>query len=148
MRNIELSRRDLFNGFAAIAAVTAGILLVAELEAEASLPIPSAPDAIDVTSIDAPDVSIANELDELHGIEFVVPVLDRSELRLPALPAIDAERVRAEAASWLGDGVMAAPTATIEVEAPDLDAIDELSGPRLEVATLERPELPELPAIR
>ena len=137
MQTYVPSTKQLFSGIIAVAAVVAANLLAAESA------IPSAPEAI--TGISAPSVSEAASLED-H--KLVVPVIRRSELTLPAPPDIDVEAARDEASAWLGDGAIAAPNASIDVAAPELNGDAGSLAPDLDVPELERPELPALPKIR
>lgn len=137
MQTYVPSTKQLFSGIIAIAAVVAANLLAAESA------LPSAPEAI--TGISAPDVSAAASLED-H--KFVVPVMRRGELTLPAPPDIDVGAVREAASTWLGDGAIAAPSASIDVAAPDVSGDAGSLALDLDVPDLERPELPSLPKIR
>ena len=99
-----------------------------------NVPLAPAP----ITGVSGPDLS---DLPDLDDVEFVVPVLERPELRLPDPPTI-------EAAPWFGDGVMPAPTGAIHVEAPDVADAAWLETPTIDVPVLERPELPAPPPVR
>jgi hypothetical protein len=137
MQTYVPTTKKLFGGIIAVAAVVAANLLAAESA------IPSAPEAI--TGIGAPSVSATASFED-H--EFVVPVMRRGELTLPTPPDIDVEAVRNEASAWLGNGAIAAPTASIDVVAPEVSRDAEPLALDLDVPELERPELPTLPKIR
>lgn len=149
MRNLNNTYGRVFSGIVAGAAVLAANLLVVqeitESEAAEVAEVPSIPAAPSpITSVVAPDL---DAIDLYDDVEFVVPVLNRSRLELPP-PPVEVEAIRATARAWLGDGVMAAPANDIEIVAPDVKALEDLTGPSIDVPELERPELPALPPIR
>lgn len=130
------THRRLISGLVAVTAVVTANLLAAEAETVATeYEIVAAPQPI--TGIAAPELS---KLPDLDDVEFVVPVLSRTKLELPAPPDVDVESIRSRAAAWLGDGVMPAPAVRIEVEAPDMST-DVLGAPAIEVPALQRPDL-------
>lgn len=145
------THRRLINGLVAVTVVVTANLLVTEAEIagtaevtdDGATNVAAVEDAIipapaPITGIPGPELS---ELSDLDDVEFVVPVLSRPTFELPAPPDVDVESVRARAAAWLGDGVMPAPVARIEVEAPDVSTGDGLDAPTIEVPVLQRPEL-------
>lgn len=148
MRNFTIGWSQVSKGVVAIAAVLAGSLLASEVErAEGEgveldeTAIPSAPSP--VMNVEPPQVE---ELD-LDDAYFVVPVLRRTDLRLPEPPAIDMAAWRERARSWLGDGIPPAPTTEIRVDPPSISA-EAFDAPSIETPVIERPELPALPSVR
>lgn len=143
-------RSQIAHAFIAAAAVLAGSLLAAEVEqAEGDGPtargmseIPAAPAPI--VGVEAPRV----DGEDWSAVEFVIPVRRAGELVLPEPPTIDVDTWREKVRPWLGDGVMAAPTQGIEVEAPPAGDGLGLDGPKLDPPSLERPELPAPPPVR
>jgi len=152
MKNVKPTYRHLFSGFAAVAAVVTANLLAAEADREpstdsvssTSIAVPAAPAPIDLRAIDAPEVPAAS--DAANAAEFIVPVLSRPDLRLPPPPLPAVGEIRRAAEAWLGRGVMEAPAAAIAVEPPDVETYEDASAIR--VPALERPSLPEPPAVR
>jgi len=149
MRNFTTGWSQVSKGAVAIAAVLAGSLLASEIErAEGEgieadeMAIPAAPSPI---SVAAPQIE---ELD--FGVaDFVVPVLRRTDLRLPEPPAIDVAAWREKARPWLGEGVPPAPTMEIRVDPPTISAEAAMfDAPSIETPLLERPALPALPSVR
>lgn len=150
MRNFTIEWSQVSKGAVAIAAVLAGSLLASEVEraegegvAADEMAVPAAPSPI--MGVEAPQVE---QLD-LGDADFVVPVLRRTDLRLPEPPAIDVAAWRENARPWLGDGIMPAPTTEIRVSPPTISAeAADLDAPSIDVPVLERPELPALPSVR
>lgn len=148
MRFSELTYRDLLSGVVALTAVVAANLLAVETadsgaearlsDADSTIEIPAAPAPI--TGVRGPDLGSVASAEYLEDIELVVPVLNRPEPRLPALPEMDAR--------WLGNGIMAAPASVIEVDPPEIDAAATFDAPSIEVPLIERPELPAPPPVR
>lgn len=135
--------RKLASGALVSAAVIAANLLVVNAEAAAgqdfydlvadrasiSVAIPSAPASVDATLVAAPDLP---ELESLDDIDFVVPVLERREAVLPALPEIDG-------APWIKNGVPPAPRADLEIAPPEVEGASALDDLRIEVPELRLP---------
>lgn len=155
MNSFIPTHRHLINGLVAVIVVmTANLAAEAEIVGTAGIADDGATDAAveyeliaappPITGITGPELL---ELPDLDDVEFVVPVLSRPKLELPAPPDVDVESIRAKAAAWLGDGVMPAPVARIEVEAPDVSTEYGLDAPTIEVPALQRPEL-STPPIR
>lgn len=150
MRSFTIGWSQLSKGAVAISAVLAGSLLASEIErAEGEgieadeMAIPAAP--LPIMGVAAPQVE---ELD-LGGADFVVPVLRRTDLRLPEPPAIDVAAWWEKARPWLGDAVPPAPTMEIRVDPPTISAeAARFDAPSIETPLLERPELPAPPSVR
>ena len=136
MQNHTFTQRQLLRAVVAIAFVGAASLLAAAAEV---IEIPAAPAPI--MSVEAPVLS-----DQVLAAEreFYVPVT-RREISLPELPAIRVEEIHRQARSWLGHGVISAPSAEILVDEPEVSRIKEV---QLRVPQLERPELPSPPSVR
>jgi len=145
------THRRLISGLVAVTVVVTANLLAAEAETAgaedaasdgmagaAAVEYELTPAPAPITGITGPELS---ELPDLEEPGFVVPVLSRPKLELPPLPKVDVASIRAEAATWLGDGVMSAPTGRIEVAAPDVAESDALDAPTIDVPALERPVL-------
>lgn len=149
MLNKELNDRRLTNAVVAMAAVVAANVLLLQTHvditgaagAEVS-DIPAAPAPI--TSVTGPRLSLKVLAAER---EFFVPVR-RAEIRLPDPPEIRVDAIRETARTWLGDGVVAAPSDAIEVAAPDLAAVGALDAAVLDVPELEPPALAAPPIRR
>lgn len=149
MKNVKPTYRNLFSGFAAAAAVITANLLAAEADREpntdtvssTSIAIPAAPAPIDLSAVEAPEVTA----EAVDGGEFIVPVLSRPDLRLPPSPAAVGE-IRRAAEAWLGQGVMEAPAVAIAVEPPDVESYEDQAA--IPVPVLTRPSLPEPPVVR
>jgi len=150
MRNVKPTHWRLFSGFAAVAAVITANLLAAEAGHEpttdtvssTSIAIPPAPAPIELSGIEAPEVTV----EAVDAGEFIVPVLSRPDLRLPPPPPAAVGEIRRAAEAWLGQGVMEAPTERIVVEPPGLELREDAAA--IQVPALERPSLPEPPAVR
>ena len=149
MRNFTTGWSQVSKGAVAIVAVLAGSLLASEVDRADGegievdeMAIPAAPSPI--MSVEAPRIE---ELD-LSVADLVVPVLRRTDLRLPELPAIDVAAWREKARPWLGDGVPPAPTTAISVAPPMISAEAMLDAPSIEIPVIERPALPAPPAVR
>lgn len=151
MNSFIPTHRRLINGLVAVTVVATANLLAAQAETVGTADVADdgathavaveyelIPAPAPITGITGPELS---DLPDLDDVEFVVPVLSRPKLELPALPDVDVESIRAKAAAWLGDGVMPAPAARIEVEAPDVSTEYGLDAPTIEVPALQRPEL-------
>lgn len=105
-------------------------------------------DRADVAAVPAPITGIAPPRGIIestdHGI--VVPAIHGT--RSSELPPIDLGTIRERARVWLGDGVVAAPTSTIEVAAPEIDGTATMEEISIDVPELVRSELPVPPAVR
>lgn len=128
--------RILAASVAAGTVVAANVLMLAAqpVDADADAAMPARPAAI--TGIAAPSVRAGLDLDD---IEFVVPVLDRPDIRMPDLPDIERSLV-------LGRRAASARPLPIDAAAPPVtvDAFEE----ELEVPSLQRPDLPAPPPVR
>lgn len=140
----ERSRRIASGALAVTAVVAANLLVVNADTAKGqdfydlvadrtpdtiSVAIPSAPASVDATLVAAPDLP---ELESLDDIDFVVPVLERREAVLPALPEIDG-------APWMKNGVPPAPRADLEIAPPEVEGASALDDLRIEVPELRLP---------
>lgn len=146
MQNHTFTQRQFLSVFFAIAFVGAANLL--PLQTDIDVPdavgaevteVPAAPAPI--TSVEGPKLSLAAER------EFYVPVTLR-EISLPELPAIRIEEIHRQARSWLGDGVITAPSDEILVDEPEVSQLRRIEEVELKVPQLERPELPSPPSVR
>lgn len=146
MQNHTFTQRQFLSAFVAIAFVGAANLL--PLQTDIDVPdavgaevteVPAAPAPI--TSVEGPKLSLAAER------EFYVPVTLR-EISLPELPAIRIEEIHRQARSWLGDGVITAPSDEILVDEPEVSQLRRIEEVELKVPQLERPELPSPPSVR
>ena len=141
--------RQMMRGAVVAAAVVAANLIAAEpgdIEAVSATDVvravPEAPAPI--VGIAAPDIQVPRADDE----QIVVPAIRHLEAGLPELPAIDVDAVRNTAAAWLGDGIMSAPEQVIEVASPIVDVSTMGIEATIERPVLQRPALPEPPAVR
>lgn len=126
--------RILAASVAAGTVIAANVLMLAAQPLDEGDDLPARPAAI--TGIEAPTVASAKLLGEY---DFVVPVLDRPEIHLPELAEVEASRL-------LGNGVMAAPSADIRVEAPAVDAMSLDAG--TEAPAIRRPEALSPPPVQ
>lgn len=134
MQNHTFTQRQFLSTFVAIAFVGAANLLVLQTDEVPAAPAP-------ITSVEGPKLSLAAER------EFYVPVT-RREISLPELPAIRIEEIHRQARSWLGDGVITAPSDEILVDEPEVSQLRRIEEVELKVPQLERPELPSPPSVR
>ncbi len=153
MKNLTITKSRLLSISVALAAIAAANVLLLQTERQvrnatgaevenATAEVPAAPAPI--TGVEAPKLShevLATER------EFYVPVM-RREISLPDPPAILVGKVRAQARSWLGDGVMMAPIDEILVDEPEVSQFRRIEEVELKVPQLERPELPSPPSVR
>lgn len=146
MQNHTFTQRQFLSTFVGIAFVGAANLLPLQTDIDVPdavgaevIEVPAAPAPI--TSVEGPKLSLAAER------EFYVPVT-RREISLPELPAIRIEEIHRQARSWLGDGVITAPSDEILVDEPEISQLRRIEEVELKVPQLERPELPSPPSVR
>ena len=135
MLNSSRKSKQFFAVFAAAAvAVTADIAAEdSEQTAIASgAPIVAAP--TEITGIQAP---VVGYLPSLEDARLRVPELSAPVLSAPAMPDLDL-------AVWGAEGVIPAPTAVIEVEAPDLGYVASLEDAGSRGHGLVEPPLPTI----
>jgi len=109
MLNSSRTSRQFFAVFA-----TAGVVVVAELLAKDGEAVVAAP--AEITGIQAP---VLGYLSSLEDARIIVPELKAPALSAPAVPDL-------ELVVWRAEGVIPAPTAVIDVEAPDVGALPSL----------------------
>lgn len=141
MRYNNTNSRQILSGAVALTAIVAASLMApdgsgADNTDDAAVPAAPAP----LTGIRGPALDGLESLDGLETLEFIVPVLARPELRLPDIPEYES--------AWIEDGIMPAPTTVIDVDAPDVEAVEDLSESILKSFALERPEFPTPPPVR
>ncbi len=138
MLNSSRKSKQFFAVFTAVAvAVTADIAASdSEQKAHASEAVNEAIVAApaEITGIQAP---VVGYLPSLEDARLRVPELSAPALSAPALPVL-------ELVVWGAEGVIHAPTAVIEVEAPDIGNLPSLEDPGSRGHGLVQPPLPAI----